>query len=177
MCSFFGRSWWEREHCSIVNRYPPNLACRSTIITHLECSPHTENTVVGLLWRKALQGKENGLGLFRDQIIGPAQGHVSELPMYPNCSFVPSSNPLSCLRQLLRVQSYLRPSFLYPAASVYQLERGINHLFSHGRLMTWLTRDGCDMVKGVFAGGGGVVGAQLQSGVAVYENVCRRVES
>jgi hypothetical protein len=43
---------------------------------------------------------------------------------------------------------YLNPSDLYPAALLYQLAIGVNQVLSHGRLMTKLTREGCDMVAG-----------------------------
>jgi hypothetical protein len=42
----------------------------------------------------------------------------------------------------------LNPSFRYPAASQYQLDRGIIHLFSHGRLRMYLARLGLDIVGG-----------------------------
>ena len=45
--------------------------------------------------------------------------------------------------------TYLRPSFLYPAASEYQLARGVIHLFNHGRLMMKFVREGCDMLSGL----------------------------
>lgn len=49
---------------------------------------------------------------------------------------------------------YLKPSDLYPAALLYQLEIGVNQVLSHGRLMIKLTRDGCDIVvRRVCAGG------------------------
>lgn len=43
---------------------------------------------------------------------------------------------------------YLKPSDLYPAALLYQLAIGVNQVLSHGRLMTKLTREGCDIVVG-----------------------------
>lgn len=42
--------------------------------------------------------------------------------------------------------AYLRPSFLYPEASVYQLAIGVIHLFNHGRLTMKFVREGCDML-------------------------------
>lgn len=57
-----------------------------------------------------------------------------------------------------RCLTYLRPSFLYPAVSEYQLARGIIHLLSHGRLTIKFVRDGCDILTY-----GKVCRAQLQS--------------
>lgn len=54
--------------CDICLLVPPK--------SYLESSSQTEDTVVGLLGGKTLEGKENSLGLFRDQIIGSAHSDV-----------------------------------------------------------------------------------------------------
>ena len=41
---------------------------------------------------------------------------------------------------------YLRPSFLYPAASAYQLARGIIQRFNHGLLTMYPASDGADII-------------------------------
>lgn len=41
---------------------------------------------------------------------------------------------------------YLKPSFLYPAASAYQLANGTIHRFSHGRLIMYFASEGADMM-------------------------------
>lgn len=41
--------------------------------------------------------------------------------------------------------NYLRPSFLYPAASAYQLANGVIQRFNHGRFMIYLASDGADI--------------------------------
>ena len=43
------------------------------------------------------------------------------------------------------MDSYFSPSFLYPAASAYQLAIGVIMRLSHGRLTIKLARDGVDM--------------------------------
>jgi hypothetical protein len=70
VCWSFGRSWWESEH----------YLESATVYGHgfveggyLECAAETEDTVVGLLRREALEGCEDSLGLFGDQIIGSVQ--------------------------------------------------------------------------------------------------------
>lgn len=57
-------------------------------------------------------------------------------------SGVPLTGPI----QLFSSFPYLRPSFLYPAASVYQLARGVIQRLSQGRLMMKFVRDGWDIV-------------------------------
>ena len=41
---------------------------------------------------------------------------------------------------------HLRPSFLYPAASLYQLANGIIRALSHGLFIIQLAKDGVDMM-------------------------------
>ena len=43
---------------------------------------------------------------------------------------------------------YLNPSFLYPAASAYQLAKGFIHRFNQGRLMMKFVREGADILNG-----------------------------
>ncbi len=43
---------------------------------------------------------------------------------------------------------YLKPSFLYPAASAYQLANGTIQRFNHGRLIMYFASEGADMVAG-----------------------------
>lgn len=103
--------------------------------TDLESSSKAEDTIVCLLLGKTLEGKENSLGLFGDQIIGSAQyNNISKklflfLP-YHETQLVPSQSPQTMLGRY----PYLKPSFLYPAAFPYQLARGVNTFLSHGRL-------------------------------------------
>ena len=42
---------------------------------------------------------------------------------------------------------YLRPSFLYPAASAYQLANGVIQRFNHGLLTMNPASDGADMIS------------------------------
>ena len=50
---------------------------------------------------------------------------------------------------------YLRPSFLYPAASAYHAAKGIAQRFSHGRFIMNFAREGADMTAiGGLAGNG-----------------------
>lgn len=44
------------------------------------------------------------------------------------------------------MNNYLRPSFLYPAASAYQLANGIIQRFNHGLFTMYPASDGADMV-------------------------------
>lgn len=44
------------------------------------------------------------------------------------------------------MDDYLRPSFLYPAASAYQLANGIIQRFNHGLLTMYPASDGADMI-------------------------------
>ena len=43
-------------------------------------------------------------------------------------------------------RSYLNPSFLYPAASLYHFDMGTIHRDSHGRLMMKLASEGTDIL-------------------------------
>lgn len=47
--------------------------------SYLERAAHSEDTVVSLLGRKTLESKLDGLGLLRDQVIGPTEREVLEL--------------------------------------------------------------------------------------------------
>jgi hypothetical protein len=62
-------------------------------------------------------------------------------------SIMPSAIGRGPIAQLTALScAYLKPSDLYPAALLYQLAMGVNQVLSHGRLMTKLTREGCDIV-------------------------------
>jgi len=62
-------------------------------------------------------------------------------------STMPSAIGRGPIAQLTALSwAYLKPSDLYPAALLYQLAMGVNQVLSHGRLMTKLTREGCDIV-------------------------------
>lgn len=123
-------------------RYRPCLCEISK--ANLEGSSHAEDSVVCFLWWETLDGQKNDLGFLGDQIIGPENGqhyagyHISN----PHYAIGDSCCP------------YLKPSDLYPAALLYQLAIGVNQVLSHGRLMTKLTRDGCDIVVGCVCGCG-----------------------
>ena len=58
---------------------------------------------------------------------------------------------------------HLSPSFLYPAASAYQLAKGVIQRLSHGRLMINFVKDGADISKDLLKY---VTGLQLVSGLA-----------
>lgn len=124
--------------------------------SYLESSSQTEDAVVCLLGRKTLEGKQDSLGLFGDQIIGPAnESIISRAPLQTQeliwrkdrsrREWQSQSVALqaACLEEN---QSYLKPSCLYPAALPYQLAIGIINLFSQGRLRIWFVRDGADIV-------------------------------
>jgi hypothetical protein len=68
----------------------------------------------------------------------------SALEVVSTCLKIVGKTPRAQLTTLL--YAYLKPSDLYPAALLYQLAIGVNQVLSHGRLMTKLTREGCDMV-------------------------------
>lgn len=111
-------------------------------MANLEGSSHAEDSVVCFLWWKTFDGQKNDLGLLGDQIIGPeiGQHHAERRVREPTVQLTTLSCP------------YLKPSDLYPAALLYHLEIGINQVLSHGRLMTKLTREGCDIVEGGVGG-------------------------
>lgn len=107
-------------------------------MANLEGSSHAEDSVVCFLRWETLDGQKNDLGLLGDQIIGPgnSQHHAAYQMRVSNHAIGDASCP------------YLKPSDLYPAALLYQLAIGVNQVLSHGRLMTKLTREGCDIVVG-----------------------------
>ena len=49
---------------------------------------------------------------------------------------------------------YLKPSFLYPAASAYQLAKGTIHRFNHGLLVMYFASEGADMIVASIMGYG-----------------------
>jgi hypothetical protein len=85
------------------------------------------------LW-KTLEGEENGLGLFGDQIIGSITGNISaQLHLKTQTSRDAPLNPPHSLVPARWRCPYFNPSFLYPAALAYQLANGITIFLSHGR--------------------------------------------
>lgn len=100
------RSLEESAPCSV----PATLSFVSS--TNLESSSEAENTVVGLLLREALEGKENGLGLLGDQIIGSADTVDQHLFHLYTQIALPSIDSVEWRAGVASGCAYLKPSFL-----------------------------------------------------------------
>jgi hypothetical protein len=102
--------------------------------SYLERSPQAVDTVVGFLWWETLEGEENSLGLFGDQVIGSLTPSISaQARKNPHTTREGDLNQSQLLSPVRWRGAYLKPSFLYPAALAYQLANGIIHRLSHGR--------------------------------------------
>lgn len=144
VCCSLGRSWWASEACKMLSfqslRHQYASLCAKT---YLEGSSKTEDTVVCLLLRKTLEGKQDSLGLFGDQVIGSVIVQSSaELIQRAKSIERLIAIAEKCRRRCPGVCSYLNPSFLYPAALQYQLANGVIHLFSQGRFTMKFVMDG-----------------------------------
>lgn len=119
---------------------------------YLESPAHAEDAVVRLLGRQALHGALHDLALLGDQIVGPLI-HIS--PLFLTGTILISNGAPKSIPDL----PYLRPSFLYAAASKYQLLSGLAQRMSHGRFMMYGASEGCDIldVMRVEAMGGGTL--------------------
>lgn len=106
---------------------------------YLEGSSQPVDSVVRFFGWQPLQGEQDGVVLFGYQIISPVNCiNGSFLHMLGYCVSINSSSQPSC--------SYFRPSFLYPAASLYHFASGIIQFFSQGRFTMNLATDGEDMI-------------------------------
>lgn len=57
-----------------------------TELANLECPPQPEYTIVSFLWWESFESKENGLGFFRNQVVGSAI-EISISPAQPQTDF------------------------------------------------------------------------------------------
>ena len=154
VCWSFGSNWWAREHLDILAaRRPSNQASKYQFW----------NTWKALRSRKTRSYASLGGNRFKaSRTVSDSSGMrssalefrrvSSSFPMGTEHRYAKTPNnvgPWKLRLSISRIRwtvDYLRPSFLYPAASAYQLANGIIQRFSHGLFMMYPASDGADMI-------------------------------